>query len=232
MKNEVIKIKSETGDISEITDAIAYFLRLCQIRHTEVNLSPNGQFWEVWNDANIVMFLKVVIEKPVNQLSPSERLQNFYNEVSDPNSPMPKYTLNQIAFALNHASEPQIEQFLDWLYDGSEYPDPISLAYLNQGKFNYRENFGQIPVLSYRYKAPYLKKNPDAGNYLTGDQNTDRLEEKLEKIVNEHKPYGLDWNNVYSEVSVKKMSGTVYTAFDAEDFSPKREEIIAEVEFY
>lgn len=152
------------------------------------------------------------MEKP----NARKQLEIFFNEVNTPNGIMPVNSLNQIAFAIQHASDEAIEQFIEWLYEGEENPNNRSLELLNQGNHSYEENFERVSEDYWKSLTVEVSDTTDR----------DEIESAICTEIDFEEPYGLDANRT----CVYYSQGNWYVTTDfAEDGEPGKNPIIAMV---
>ncbi len=81
-----------------------------------------------------------------------ETLAEIIKEWDKPDPEMSIFTLNQMKYALAHASDESISEFLFFYYDSDKWledypdPDPEALHNLKIGEFKYCQNFEKIKV--------------------------------------------------------------------------------------
>jgi len=97
-----------------------------------------------------VQFLKHTPKTP-EQIA-KETLAGIINEWDVPDPEMSSFTINQMKYALAHASDEAIQEFLFFYYDSDKWledypdPDPEALHNLKIGEFKYSQNFEVIKV--------------------------------------------------------------------------------------
>ena len=81
-----------------------------------------------------------------------ETLAEIIKEWDVPDPEMSIFTLNQMKYAVAHASDEAISEFLFFYYDSDKWledypdPDPEALHNLKIGEFKYSQNFEKIKV--------------------------------------------------------------------------------------
>lgn len=105
---------------------------------------PEGLFY--------LQFRKPLSKPKTKQEIARETLAEIIKEFDIPDPEMSIFTLNQMKYALAHASDESIESFLNWYYDSDKWledypdPDPEALRNLKIGEFKYCQNFEVIKV--------------------------------------------------------------------------------------
>lgn len=144
-----------------------------------------------------------------------EKLEAFLKEAKNPNWIIAKSSLNQIEFAIKHASQAAIEQFLSWLYEEGEI-DPSAMERLNNGNDSYEDNFEAIREGSW-----------DNIQVEVDDlEDKEQVEDAIISAIDVNEPFGLDSNSTLFYFS----QGNCYITTDFwENGETNKNEIIAMV---
>ena len=161
----------------------------------------------------------------MQELRASEVFLNFVAFIKENEKELPKETVNKLRFARSFAKVSELRKFLDRV----AYED--GLNELKENPFlTYSELFGKLDRYYIRRQLPYLLKSPGPSIYATGDENQDRIESVVEKVVDSLRPYGLGWDDVYREFN-SDGSVSIYTAFNETGDTFCEEEILL-IDFY
>lgn len=146
-----------------------------------------------------------------------QKLLNFFDEIEK--SDMAKNSISQIRFALMFAYDNQIDQFVEWLFEDGETPEPKALEALNTGKYNYLENFGHISPNDFETIKVTIQ-------YEADEERNINFEDHIVTEIDKQEPFGLDANST----CIYRSNNTYYVTTDfMENGEPDKNPTIAVV---
>lgn len=111
----------------------------------------------------------------ITETAARQSLRKLLEAHSGPDSDMAANSIAQINFAVQHASDAAVEDYMKWY----EAEPTNALETLMQGRYNYLENFGAVPASQWLQITVEIDSEPGK---LSAKEVVSRIFDKLEEI--------------------------------------------------